>query len=194
MFRLRFLAYIYRGAIVPHHGRDWVFLQKTSRTPTASESEGQSEWGKLSSTPGTTWHINYIPFYANSSWDCQAAACLSVYARMSTILQLRTATIFIVVVVILSLSINSTSTTNKVDMVGVWIGPVGVLNVEQQSSHQQITNIHNSEFVPQSSSLRFVSSPVLPTLRVGPARDLTEWNGQARDCWQFFSRKIWSII
>ena len=27
--------------------------------------------------------------------------------------------------------INSTSTTNKVDMVGVWIGPVGVLNVEQ---------------------------------------------------------------
>ena len=44
-------------------------------------------------------------------------------------------------------------------------------------------------FLPQSSSLRFVSSLVLPTLRVGPARDLTEWNGQARDCWQFFFTK-----
>ena len=36
-------------------------------SPTASESEGQSESGKLSSTPGATWHINYIPFYASVS-------------------------------------------------------------------------------------------------------------------------------
>ena len=49
-------------------------------------------------------------------------------------------------------------------------------------------------FLPQSSSLRFVSSLVLPKRRVGPARDLTEWNGQARDCWQFFFTKKWSII
>ena len=74
-------------------------------TSTASESEDRSESRKLSSTPGTAWYINCIPFYANSSWNCQAAACLSVCARMSTILQLWTATIFIVVVFILYLSI-----------------------------------------------------------------------------------------
>ena len=72
---------------------------------TASESEDRSESRKLSSTPGTAWHINCIPFYANSSWNCQAAACLSVCACMSTILQLWTATIFIVVVFLLYLSI-----------------------------------------------------------------------------------------
>ena len=148
-------------------------------TSTASESEDRSESRKLSSTPGTAWHINCIPFYANSSWNYQAAACISVCARISTILQLWTATIFIVVVFILYLSIQRRRRTKSTCWV-FGLASVGVLGVEQQSSYQQTTNIHNSEFLPQSSSLRFVSSPVLPTLRVGPAKDSTrmEWTGE----------------
>ena len=131
-------------------------------TSTASESEDRSESRKLSSTPGTAWYINCIPFYANSSWNYQAAACISICARISTILQLWTATILIVVVFILYLSIQRRRRTKSTCWV-FGLASVGVLGVEQQSSYQQTTNIHNSEFLPQSSSLRFVSSPVLPT-------------------------------
>ena len=64
-------------------------------TSTASESEHRSE----------SSYINCIPFYANSSWNYHAAACISICARISTILQLWTAAIFIVIVSILYLSI-----------------------------------------------------------------------------------------
>ena len=109
-------------------------------TSTASESEDRSESRKLSSTPGTAWYINCIPLYANSSWNYQAAACISICARISTILQLWTATILIVVVFILYLSIQRRRRTKST----WWVFGLAPLEYLMWNSNLQINKLQTS--------------------------------------------------